>query len=722
MLWIAAVGFATAEAPVSLRLLDDRGLEIEGPLEVCFQVDVRTECSTVNPGGTVTLPIRFLSVRAEGPDHGPVTVLLEGLEADAAGKAVVRVPRKALLRVEGLPAEPLTVSLYDPRAASLVKPFSSARFGAQGVKVPVGELVVSLTAGKRAPDLHRLSTVPGGEARLTYQPRDGWSLMVRCQAPKARRGLAGTVVTAASVPGYGRPEISAGKETTGADGLVFFAGLPAGTASVQARHPDFVAHKAPGLTAAPGALALHEAVLTEGGSLRATVTVDGQPRQGIPCTVFDLQRPPSAEREALPPEKLGTAKTDRSGVCRISRLPAGSYLLAVDLGEEKKPMRRAIVVTDGAETEEDMALSRLRVSGKVSRGEKPVPGLTVLFVRIKDEPLTMSSAEAPTLEDGSYEVTLWEPGDYRAMVAPSLGRPAVTYREVVVVDRETSVDFVLAGGSVHGRIVDEEGHPLTRATVTLRWNVSDQKYGLSDEQGEFEFFVDEGRGEVTAEKQGFRASAVHEVEVAGEAETPAVVVVLPREKLLRGKLTSAAGVPVTGAWVGSVRAYYGDEQLPAQESRSDAEGRFEVAPVPGGPNRLFASGPDCPLSFHDPGSATENLSFRCPGPPAALELTLRDAEGRPLAGAEVLLRQGGVLIHPEVLESHLGIQGLSARTDGSGRLMVPNLAAGDYEVFLYNRRDAVGMIEAGSRTGYLTSTRLIPLVTTPAEVTAGGRP
>src|SRR5215217_2133565 len=154
-LWFLAAGLAwSAEAPRALRLVDDRGEKIESPLEVCFQTGLRTECSNLGPGEVPAPPARFLSVRAEGSDHGPVSLRFEDLEAGDDGQLLARVPRKARLQIEKLPAEPLTVSVYDKGAPSFDKPlFSAQSVGEDGIKIPAGNFLISLSSARQAPDL-----------------------------------------------------------------------------------------------------------------------------------------------------------------------------------------------------------------------------------------------------------------------------------------------------------------------------------------------------------------------------------------------------------------------------------------------------------------------------------------------------------------------------------------------------------------------------------------
>ncbi len=210
--------------------------------------------------------------------------------------------------------------------------------------------------------------------------------------------------------------------------------------------------------------------------------------------------------------------------------------------------------------------------------------------------------------------------------------------------------------------------------------------------------------------------------MADETELPPVTLVLEKEKLFKGTLSSAAGVPVAGGWVGALKSVYGDEHIDQpREGRTDAKGRFEVAPISGVRNRLFASGPGCPLSFFDPLDSEGDLALRCQGQPAVLDLTLVNSQGRPIPNAALVLRRENVILPTILLNFHLSFLGLRPQTDASGRLVIPNLAPGDYDVFLASYQ-AEGMIEAGSRTGYLQSVHLTPLHTTELQLTVGTQP
>ncbi len=725
--WIPASRLAWAQAPVApvppVDLRDDRGEPVASPLEICYRTDLRSDCVDLAAGEAFTPSAPLRSLRVEGPDHGPVSFPSGDLAPGADGRLRLRIPRKALLQIDKLPPEPLDIAVYDVKAATFDKPLAAARkVGPAGVKIPAGELLVALNSGRKAPDLHRLKVQPGATARLEYQPRAGWSLVVRSLDAKKRQAVASAAISLAVVTGYGVPSRPAGEGTTGVDGLALFPGLAGRRIDADVRHAEFLPQTVPGLSAAPGGLSFRDIALEEGGRVRARIQVKGRARQGAVCRLKEVLPPASAPAD-WSPKVLYEGRTDREGVCRTGRFPAGSYLLEVVLAAGGATLKRPVVLENGVETEQDLALSEIRVHGTVTRGGEPAPGLWVVVAELLEDPrLPVMLAQATSGKDGAYEVTLAKPGRFKFLLLSSMGSTPFVVRDVAVSEEdESAVDFSLERAAVHGKVVDEEGKAIEKAGVTLYWRVAaSESYQQTDERGEFEFLLESvGDGGVEAEKKGYRKSERQEVALEDGGEVPPLVLVLAKEKLFRGTLSSAAGLPVTGGWVASTLSSYGDDRIRINPGKTDAGGRFEVAVVEGVRNRLFASGPDCPLSFFDPIDADGELALRCQGRPAALDITLTDAAGHPVPEARLILRQGSVIIPSNLLFLHLDSLGLRAETDASGRLVIPNLAPGDYDLFLANAVE-VGMIESGSHTGYLTSTRLSPLATTTLWLRVGG--
>ncbi len=579
---------------------------------------------------------------------------------------------------------------------------------------------------RNAPDLHRLTAKPAERYRIDHRPRQGWSLVARCRSAATLRSVPGVQVQVTEAVGYGQTERRLAESVSGPDGLVLLSGLEAPMAGLEARHPGFIPAQARGLTASPGTFAFRELDLSTGGRIVAQVTVHGQPHLGATCQV--LAPAPDAPDPRNPYRLLWEGPVEDKGICRSGRLAPGEHKLRVRLAADSggnAQVSRWITVEEGQDAEVDVALAPTRVSGEVRRGGKPAPGYSVEALRIdRDRPGSSRGDLADTAvsgDDGRYELTLWIPGWYTLHLRSASKVPAAGHKELTTEgDEERSVDFDLTGSTFRGTVVDEDGQPVEKARVALRWE------GLlvaeTDAGGRFEIDVQgEGTGSVYAFKPGYRESETVDVPVAEGTAIPTVTLKLKRKSTARGTVVSASGSPVPGAWIGSGSFLIEEGPSLFSETRSGSGGEFEVE-IPPGPPRLFLSGPACPLSWFDlpaarnPAESPASPSLRCPPLPATLELTLSDALGRPLPHAGVILRQKGDVVPQGVLARHLQFLGLSPVTDGAGRLILAGLAPGDYDLFL-STLSSESTIAGGRMQGYLTTVSLPALQTTDLQVT-----
>lgn len=720
LLAVVAAGSLQAQAkPATLRLVDDRGKAIAAPLEVCFQIATRRDC-VAGREGAYPVPAEFVSVRVEGPDHGPASVPRQGLKSGPDGDLLLTVPRKALLQISAKSAERLTVSLYrqdDPtfRAPS----FRAETRGGASLEIPSGDHVVSLASPGRAPDLHLLSAKPGGNERLDYRPRSGWSLVVRSRAEKDGNAVAGAQVTLGGMEGFSA-KLPEQRQVSGKSGLALFSGLAYVLASAGIEHPRFVLHREEGITASPGTFAFREASLEEGGRLRAAVTSEGKPLSGIDCRVLEYDANPSGK--APEPKVHFQAATDASGICRSSPLAPGPYTLRLAKRGQRSFLDRSVVVANGEETALAVPIVSIRVHGTVQRGSQPAPSYAVTFsdlAEIKPSATRRDAqAEAATNEEGEYEAVLWSSGDYDFMVRTPAGTPA-GHRTLHLESPEERADFSLQDHDVAGVVMDDHDRPVPDATVFLSWNQT-HRLARTDSAGSFSFPLGEdGKGTVQVRKPGYLEPALVEVEAHPDAYPPPLVIRLKRSGLLAGTLQSAAG-PASGASLFSYRLEPGGRMTPLGITAADGEGKFELAAADGATTRVFATGAGCPLTPFDlaPASALASDApvLHCADAPASLELHFADPQGKPLAGKTVFARKDGVVIPDEVLTLHLNGLHLPAATDGGGRLLLVGLAPGNYEIYLAESTNPE-VIASGQPNGFLNASILAPLTSTELEIT-----
>jgi hypothetical protein len=729
---------AAAAIPPVLRFIDDQGKPVQEPLEVCFELGLRSDCLTVAPGEAAKTPDGFVAVRVEGADHGPLKARRSDLQPAADGTLRLVVARKSLLRIGGEPRhETVTLSLYPADDATFRDPVlrRAVAPGERQIRIPAGSFVVALVAAPRAPDLHALVAKPGTPGTVTYSARPGWSLIVRCRAGATGKSVSRAAVDLFDVPGYGRPPRSIGQGSSDGNGLALFSGITATLAGVTVRHPAFLAADGRGIVAGSGTFGLYEAELPQGGRLNATVSLHGRPVASAGCTV-ETPRPPTLERKSGDYEQLWSGNADARGVCRSVALPPGLYRATVRVPQAASSIFRWVKIQEAQDTEEDVALAPTRVTGTVRRGGEPSPGFEVrTSSRLPDQPagaIGGYSATATSDDDGKYELTLWTPGTYYFLLRSPAGASAAGHKEITTDgDTEQKLDFDVDSASIAGSVTDEAGAPVPAAWVAVSWQGGIRT--TADDLGRFQVDVQgSGSASVTAGKSGYRRSDAQTVQVSEDQPIPPLTLVLKRQVTATGTLLSAAGSPIAGAWVASIGLTEGDPAVFAT-TRSQGDGTFEVG-VPPGPRRIFVSGPGCPLSSFvlaessDADSAVSDAEddaapppLVCPEAPASLQLTLLDEQGKAIPYASLILRQDGNVVPRQVLAAHLQLLGLPSATDGTGRIVMPYLAPGGYDLYL-SSLVSTGMIAAGSHQGYLSAVALTPLDSVELRVTVPGKP
>ncbi|HZT59522.1 MAG TPA: carboxypeptidase-like regulatory domain-containing protein [Pyrinomonadaceae bacterium] len=117
------------------------------------------------------------------------------------------------------------------------------------------------------------------------------------------------------------------------------------------------------------------------------------------------------------------------------------------------------------------------VSGRVTNGERGMPGVVVMLVPSDGPPRSRTAARAKTDAEGRYRITNVPPGHYQAMpFAPAYvveGISEHTYPPgkpltLSAGDSAEDVDFrIERGGVITGRVTDAEGNPLIGQQVII---------------------------------------------------------------------------------------------------------------------------------------------------------------------------------------------------------------------------------------------------------------
>ena len=581
LLWLLLAGLAPGTAPAgpsaTLSFVDDRGTLIEAGLTVCFQVELRNDCTTVT-GGSVALPGSFQSVRVEGAGHGPVSAPKGELEHDKSGHTTLRIPRKGSLAVIS-GSWPLTLSLYPRQDDTFRKPFFRSTLKDAGpVPVPAGDFVASFSEPGRAPDLHLLSIPPATRVKASYVRRDGWTLLLRGYDALDRRPVADASVALRAAEGFG----PAGERTarTTRDGFAILAGLGASLASATFNHPSYVPQTLPALTATPGTFGFFEAGMEKGGVVRASITLKGEPAPGALCRLLNYARTQVPGKTGA--ETLSEGKANGGGICVSSRVPAGTYTLEVRPSEGQSAVEQDVFVENGQATEKHIDLAPIRLFGRATRGGQPATGFRITVYRTEDIQFPTGKSDptpvvSPTTdEQGDYEAVLWAPGSYFLIPASPSGGGTGTFRPAWLEDPEERADFDLSPLSVRGTVTDEEGRGLAQAAVSLR-ETRMVRLATTAEDGTFEIAVG-NPGHVTLKvfKEGYRLATPLEIEIPEGISPPPVVLRMQRASTVQGVVVSASGAPMANVWVTAAAWRQAGEQELSRSMVSDSTGHFEV--------------------------------------------------------------------------------------------------------------------------------------------------
>ena len=269
--------------------------------------------------------------------------------------------------------------------------------------------------------------------------------------------------------------------TSGAQGSYSIAGIPPGGISLSAENDGYAPSAGRALDLAAGEIRDEvDLTLALGGTITGEVYLpDGRPGAGflINCNNVTTQ-------------ELRNTNSDSNGAFRLDFVPAGSWqVIAMNPGGDwsqsseggqvdiaammKNMLIGQATVVDGEQVHVTLGstpVDPVVVRGKVTQNEAPVAGAMISFFPEGAgiyERLKFSTVE----DDGSYELTLDEPGSYVVSVQrlgnTAMQQSTIEFSEKIPQTTQHRVDFKLPVGRLSGIVTKPSGQPAGGQRVTL---------------------------------------------------------------------------------------------------------------------------------------------------------------------------------------------------------------------------------------------------------------
>jgi len=373
------------------------------------------------------------------------------------------------------------------------------------------------------------------------------------------------------------------------------------------------------------------------------------------------------------------------------------------------------VAEENAPTSTAQEPDRVRLVVRVQERGRPVAA------QLEHHALDSALPEVAAVPADGTRVLRLEPGRVRlvAWSAQALSRPLE-----LELAHDTEVELeLLPALPVEGRVVSaQDGTPVVGAEVSF-WTAAERDLVLTDSSGRFRhprFPAGGPAQQVCVRAQGFgksvrylrldadgawklAATRTGEASVNGNG-TPFLELALVPELVVRGRVLDAAGAPLAGARVaaeGYVHARPSVAVRDLAETHTALDGGFELRGLRSdvGHALVVAATGHATLAHELPPARTLELGGLALAPESVVAGLVVDADGVPLADAEVVLERAGsapLAAGPDDASTRVLGRSLRTRTDANGAFLFVGLAATPL------------VLRAESSSGAATDTELFP--------------
>ncbi|HVR41000.1 MAG TPA: carboxypeptidase-like regulatory domain-containing protein [Thermoanaerobaculia bacterium] len=263
-----------------------------------------------------------------------------------------------------------------------------------------------------------------------------------------------------------------------------------------------------------------------------------------------------------------TGMINRDGTYRVENVAAGAVRVQAagnGFSGELTSSEAHVTLPPGGDVVVDLRFrTDIKISGVVTEDGEPARNRVVKFDG-------ENNANATTDINGAYELIGVVPGTYNVTVVSQRG----VYTTSFEVTGSATFDIRIDSSRIDGRVVDEEGAPVSGALVAI----NDRKV-TTDASGSFSISLPAGKHLVKATKSGYADASV-ETEAGGAP----VTITLTRANELRVRIVDARDNTTLGGYVVAIGSN-GATIANANGTRPDGTNRLAI---PAGSYRVAAS-------------------------------------------------------------------------------------------------------------------------------------
>jgi len=421
-----------------------------------------------------------------------------------------------------------------------------------------------------------------------------------------------------------------------------------------------------------------------------TITIKTVARVNVVVDVTDIDAPPPFElvvESERPEEIYMTDRWERVLEAEIS--PDTPVQVETNPGMHRLTLRKtgkelaftALVEFSPGWQETVLRPEPIFIEGRVTADDSPIENAEVTFfwegLRIK----TNSD------QDGDYEVTVWVPAHYGALVsAPDGGRQFDTINLEEAEPGEThELDFDLGLATIAGRVVAAgDQSPIEGCHVTLEQQSEDKGSHRSATTSAEGTFVFEGVWQSDSVTLHARAEGYlyREMDVAFVGEDVSNIwIELDESAVVEGWVVGPAGEPVAGIEV-ACWALVPDGFFTTRTA-TDQDGTFKITALPG--EVLFARAAGYAIGWAIARDG-EKTVIGLQGLSAPTRVRIHTEAGEPAVGVTLMyVSDSGVALPSNLVFQHAMQNGLSRATDAEGVIDIASLPPGVYQVSVRSR-------------------------------------